>query len=113
MSAHAKDSWISRDAKGRFLSSEWTVDHDEYDAMTWCEVQTVAGDTVAILVANSLSSAEMDQRSNLIAAAPDMLDALKDAILQIEYLHGKFKQTGSGNAALARIGAVIARATAP
>jgi hypothetical protein len=31
--------------------------------------------------------------------------ALEEARLQIEYLHDKFRETGSGNAALARIDA--------
>jgi hypothetical protein len=33
--------------------------------------------------------------------------ALRDARLQIEYLHGKFQATGSGNAVLARIDAAL------
>jgi len=34
-------------------------------------------------------------------------EALEESSLQIEYLHGKFKQTGSGNAVLARIKQVL------
>jgi len=36
-----------------------------------------------------------------------MLEALKDAKLQIQYLHDKFKETGSGNKVLAVIEAAI------
>jgi hypothetical protein len=43
----------------------------------------------------------------LVEAAPFMLDALKDAKLQIEYLHEKFKETGTGNRILSRIENVI------
>ena len=47
----------------------------------------------------------------LIAAAPDLLAVLRDAALQIEYLHEKFQKTGSGNTVLTMINNVIARAT--
>ncbi len=42
----------------------------------------------------------------------DMLEALKDAALQIEYLHDKFQETGSGNSVLSGIRAAIAAAEA-
>ena len=34
-------------------------------------------------------------------------EALREAKLQIEYLHGKFQETGSGNSALARIDSAL------
>lgn len=39
-----------------------------------------------------------------------MVDALREAKLQIEYLHGKFTATGSGNAVLAQIDSVLSTA---
>lgn len=47
----------------------------------------------------------------LIAAAPDLLRAAQEAVLQIEYLHDKFKATGSGASILHLIRAAIAKAT--
>jgi len=52
-------------------------------------------------------------RARLIAAAPDMLAACREALLQIEYLHDKFQDTGTGHAALSRLRAAIAKATTP
>ncbi len=54
---------------------------------------------------------EIDRHFNayLVAASPDMYEALKEARLQIEYLHDKFKETGTGNAVLAKIDRVIAK----
>jgi hypothetical protein len=52
---------------------------------------------------------EIDAR--LIAAAPDLLAALQEADLQIEYLHDKFQPTSTGVAVLTRIRAAIAKAT--
>jgi hypothetical protein len=43
----------------------------------------------------------------------ELIEVLKDAILEIEYLHDKFKTTGSGNATLAKIDAAIAKAEQP
>jgi hypothetical protein len=48
--------------------------------------------------------------ARLIAAAPDLLEACKEAVLQIEYLHAKFQATGSGEATVSRLRAAIAKA---
>jgi hypothetical protein len=41
--------------------------------------------------------------------APDVIGALEEAALQIEYLHDKFVVTGSGNSAAARIRSVLSQ----
>lgn len=43
-------------------------------------------------------------------ASEDMLEVLRDAKLQIEYLHDKFRTTGTGNAVVSQIESVIAKA---
>jgi hypothetical protein len=48
--------------------------------------------------------------ARLIAAAPELYDALREAALQIEYLHDKFDHTGSGEGVLARINAALTKA---
>jgi hypothetical protein len=48
----------------------------------------------------------------LIEIAGDLLAPLKEAEVQIDYLHDKFGETGSGNAVLARIREAIAKAEA-
>lgn len=40
----------------------------------------------------------------------DLVDVLRECKTQIEYLHSKFKETGSGNAVLAKIEKLIAEA---
>lgn len=42
-------------------------------------------------------------REQLQAENARMREALEEAVLQIEYLHEKFKETGSGNNVLSRI----------
>lgn len=53
---------------------------------------------------------ERKGNAHLIGAAPTMYAALAEAALQLEYLHEKFTETGSGNAVLARIRDVMAKA---
>jgi hypothetical protein len=47
----------------------------------------------------------------LTRASADLLEQLQQCVLQLEYLHGKFQKTGSGEAAIARARAAIAKAT--
>jgi hypothetical protein len=48
----------------------------------------------------------------LAGRAAELEAALREARLQIEYLHGKYQETGSGNAVLARIDAALSDAPA-
>ncbi len=50
------------------------------------------------------------RRMTLMNASEDMYEALKEARLQIEYLHDKFKVTGTGNQVLAKIDHVLNKA---
>lgn len=50
------------------------------------------------------------RNAHLIAAAPELYEALTEAVLQIEYLHGKFQPTGSGEAVLARSKIALSKA---
>ena len=59
----------------------------------------------------SIGIERIDANVRLIAAAPDMLAALRDAVQQIEYMHEKFSGTGIGENVLSRARATIARAT--
>lgn len=44
-----------------------------------------------------------DLKSRLLSMNKEVVDLLKEARNQIEYLHGKFQATGTGNAVIARI----------
>lgn len=70
-------------------------------------------DDISNLVALVYSSDLMGNiahNARLISAAPDMAEALINAQLQIEYLHDKFKETGTGNAVIAQIEAALKKA---
>lgn len=49
-------------------------------------------------------------RDDTAAVIADLVEALEEAERQIEYLHGKFQATGSGEAVLAKIRAALAKA---
>lgn len=89
MSKHTRGPWTTQFTGDRkvilIVEPDIEVDHDDVD----------------------LEEAQANAR--LIAAAPEMRDELAEAALQIEYLHGKFQKTGTGNAALDRINRLIAK----
>jgi hypothetical protein len=66
---------------------------------------------LATLCWHSGRDAENEADARLISAAPDLLRAAREAVIQIEYLHEKFKKTGSGESILRLIRAAIAKAT--
>ena len=53
----------------------------------------------------------LEANARLIAAAPELLEALEEAVLQIEYMHEKFQDTGTGCMTITRSNAAIAKAT--
>jgi len=54
---------------------------------------------------------ENKANAKLITAAPDLLEVLMEAKLQIEYLHGRFSETGTGIALISRIESAIKKAS--
>lgn len=56
-------------------------------------------------------AAEGSELLRLKSLNAELNDGLVEAVLQIEYLHEKFQETGSGNAALARIRSLLSRTT--
>lgn len=63
-----------------------------------------------VIAETYLHGSSDEANANLIAAAPELYAALSEAKFQIEYLHEKFAETGSGNNMLAKIDAALAKA---
>jgi hypothetical protein len=70
----------------------------------------IGEDAVKYYGGNLICESVSECNRGLIAAAPDLLEVLKEAKLQIEYLDEKFVATGTTSAVLARINAAIAKA---
>lgn len=78
---------------------------------TWLLRPTIDNDTpIADIDWFNATDEERNKIEALIAAAPDLYEALQEAKLQIEYLHEKFASTGTGNAVLSKIEAALAKA---
>jgi len=58
---------------------------------------------------NACQSVNQDNPMAVAESIKDMYEELKEAKLQIEYLHDKFKVTGTGNTILARIDNTLAK----
>ena len=74
-----------------------------------------SGTGVAVCLLPEESDSKKDREavkanSALISAAPELLEACKAALNQIQYLHEKFQTTGSGSQVLARLYSAIAKA---
>lgn len=62
------------------------------------------GDAVLLKAANQQIQKE---RNKMEAEKAELITALHEACLQIEYLHGKFEETGSGNSVLSRANRIL------
>jgi hypothetical protein len=51
----------------------------------------------------------LDEPQELREENEELRKALAEAVLQIEYLHGRFEETGSGNTVIARSRALLSR----
>lgn len=76
----------------------------------WEQCGTAVWSPTANAMICELSTVQPFANACLIAAAPDLASALREAALQIEYLHEKYGETGSGNGTLARARAALAKA---
>lgn len=99
---HTPGPWRIIEDKGALNEAYW-IGPEPFHSI--CEVRNGAEDEEYGGEETEIANAR------LIAAAPELLEACREALLQIEYLHDKFKATGSGNGVLARLEATIANAT--
>lgn len=97
----------------RWTPSPWhVVPYGDGDSLVICSDEQ--GDwRIAFLATHGGSASswrKIQADARLIAAAPELYEALAEARLQIEYLHDKFQATGSGESVLAKIDATLKKA---
>lgn len=75
--------------EGVYRDSPWTIEHDKGHDASWAPVTTDRGRTLALVVNDDtkrpmdFQDAEMHANAALIAAAPDLLEALQSAPLTL------------------------------
>jgi hypothetical protein len=68
--------------------------------------------TLAVYLAPPTDTNLSAQLEAVTREREELVSALRDAINQVEYLHRKFQETGSGNGSIAQWGALIAKCEA-
>lgn len=62
---------------GRFADTEWIAENDEAQVSASAPITDNEGVTVALVVSEKWSDDELDANARLIAAAPELLEALE------------------------------------
>lgn len=101
MGKHTNGPWASKGHDGKYFSKHgWSVDHDREGS--WISVPVHRGGYVVALVVDADGDDEqLEANAALIAAAPDLLEAIQGVRSFIEMFHGD----------LTKIDAAIAKAT--
>ena len=108
---HTPGPWAATKADGKWLASEWEPTHPHNCYCTWTEVQDSNGHALALVFAES-DTPERDANARLIAAAPELLEALAGLRASIGRMPADMSRPGWGEivAALFEADDAIAKA---
>ena len=103
--------------KKLWIGAEWQAERDHYGLDNRCGMFSterfheddkgyVPADLADALVKNNAEVEQLRGRVKELEGA--IVSSLQEAINQIKYLHGKFQETGTGNAVIARLQSALA-----
>lgn len=88
---------------GRFADTDWMADNDEANSCSSAPITDKDGHTVALVVSEKWKDCELLDNARLIAAAPELLEAL-------EHVRSMLDEDSSEDIDYRRIARVIAKA---
>ncbi|MNN28942.1 hypothetical protein D3C81_1425250 [compost metagenome] len=83
MTKHTPAPWFAK-KDGKYMDTQWSIDHEDGHDASWAPVSTTSGRTVALVVNDDtkrpmdFQDAEMQANAKLIAASPKMYALLND-----------------------------------
>jgi hypothetical protein len=105
--------WTAKDEKGHCADTDWRVHSDEEDSWSAAPVVDVDGEAICLVVQADPSDEPMDSNARLIAAAPDLLAALRECVAKLDSDHYDDRWPHDAWVLRQRCKAAIRKATEP
>jgi hypothetical protein len=93
-----------------YTKGKWAIHNQDFRSGNELEIHPEVGIDGIYPFYCKVGGREKVANAHLIAAAPDMYEALQEAKRQLEYLADKFTPTGTGVTVLSRINIALAKA---